>query len=131
MEQNSLPQTTLRDLATVLVIVVELAWDGTRRVLRRVRPYIDPPPDLEVRSTKGAEYTGIILIDDNQILTGVVVRTGQADLPPLTSSFGTTRKPLVTTPPTDDSHSHREGYLRGWAEDTRDEEDAWYPRTQR
>jgi len=133
MEQNPLPLKTLRDLSTLLVVVAEIAWDGTRRALRRFRPYIEPPSDLEVRSTGGAEYSGVLLIDDNDILAGVVVRTGHRGTQPREppSSFGRIREPLVTPP--GHEPSGRDGYLRGWAEDPRseEEEDVWWPRTQR
>ena len=133
MDQDPLPLNTLRDLATLLVVVAEVAWEGTRRTLRRVRPYIEPPPDLEVRSSRGAEYSGVLLIDGNDIVAGVVARTGQNEPSSPPAMHRTIRDPLGVIVPTEENHSRGDGYLRGWAEDARteEEEDAWYPRTQR
>ncbi|MCZ7679799.1 MAG: hypothetical protein M5U28_13960 [Sandaracinaceae bacterium] len=132
----NLPTTTLIDLAILVVAVADAAWVGTKKALVRLRPYVEPPADVEVRSTIGATYTGVLLIDKNEIIAGIVVRTGHRPppmesgdryrSPSLTSSWSS-RSPLVTP----SSHSRfddddEDCKLPSWAEDPRDtEEDRW------
>lgn len=135
MNDPSLPPITVRDLGIVLVVIAETAWNGARSIMRRLAPFMRPPSDLVVQSTKGAEYTGVLMIDDNDVVAGAVVCTGQGELPPREAT-----QRVITTPAPDPfqreperSLGRREGYLPGWAEDPRDveEDDAWWPRNQR
>ena len=129
MNDYSLPARTLRDLGILLVVVAETAWKGAKTIVRRLSPFMAPPSDLMVHSTKGAEYTGVLLIDDNDIVAGAVVCTGHE---PPSRGLITPAPETAPRPPPDDSLSRRDGYLRGWSEDPRDEEgDVWWPRNQR
>ena len=40
----NLPTKTIRDLALVVVLVADAAWDGAKNALERLRPYVDPRP---------------------------------------------------------------------------------------
>ena len=139
-----LSTTTLRDLAVVVVLVADVAWEGAKDALARLRPYVEPPADLQVRSSEGALYTGILLVDRNDVLAGIVIRTGN-EPPPSTGSRYTpplTSSSRFDTPPSrsagwrsdtlasrfadadgDDEDNDNEGRLPGWSEDTR--RDQW------
>lgn len=136
-----LSTTTLRDLAVVVVLVADVAWEGAKDALARLRPYVEPPADLEVRSSEGALYTGILLVDRNDVLAGIVIRTGHEPppstgsryTPPLTSSrfdspasrsAGWRSDTLASRfADTEEDDEDNEGRLPGWSEDTR--RDPW------
>lgn len=132
-----LPMPTLRDLAVVVVLVADAAWDGVKETLSRLRPFVEPPPDLEVRSSEGGLYTGIVLIDRNEVLAGLVIQTGRRapPSPPARFSSPTLGPSRFTSSPrssgwrsetlgsrfADDDDEERDGMLPGWSEDSRDE----------
>jgi hypothetical protein len=74
---ESLPPKTVRELGALLVYFAELAWHGTKRVFATVAPFVQPPEDMEVRCRDGAQYSGVLLIERNDIEAGAVVQTGQ------------------------------------------------------
>jgi hypothetical protein len=120
----TLTSQTLRDLGVVLVVLADLAVDRTKRALRRIEPHLIPPPDLEVRSTAGARYTGILIVDQNEVLGGIVIRSGvtveRASNVPLagrTRSSSWSSTSLARRPDDDEDEDCR---LPGWAEDGRD-----------
>lgn len=131
---DSLPAKTMRDLGILLVVVGELAWEGTKTALRRYRHLVEPPADIQVRSTRGEEYTGLLIIDGNTVVAGIVVRTGRSSPGPSAPGRAPTRG-LLTPSPRDiypPRETRNEEYLPSWADTgDEDEEDAWYPRTQR
>lgn len=134
----NLPTSTLLDLAIVVIAIADTAWEGTKKALVRLRPYVEPPVDIEVRSTIGAIYTGVLLIDRNEIIAGIIVRAGHRPPPTDSSdryrspslsspwSSSTSRSPLVTPPSRSRFDDDDDCKLPSWAEDTRDrEEDPW------
>ncbi len=64
----NLPRTTVTDLAILLVVVADTAWEGAKKALARLRPYIEPPGDVEVRSTTGALYSGVLPMPAEEVL---------------------------------------------------------------
>ncbi|MBX3275281.1 MAG: hypothetical protein KF729_33755 [Sandaracinaceae bacterium] len=129
-----LPLHTLRDLGLVLVFVADTALDGARRALRRLHPYVAPPPDLQIQSTTGALYTGVLLIDDNDVLAGLVMRVGYEPPPPAAphrlerpSTFGAS--PWRSSSPLarrfDDEDEEDDSRLPSWADDPRSEREPW------
>lgn len=119
-------------LAALLVLAAEKAWHISRRVARRVEPLVTPPPELRV-TTRGTLYSGVIVIDRNEIIFGVVVASGYepsgAAAPPLmtsstsTSSAGTALERLRREQV--DPHElfgDRQAKLPSWAE-TGDEDE--------
>jgi hypothetical protein len=116
-------------LAALLVIAAEKAWGITARIARRVEPLVTPPSDLRV-TARGALYSGVIVIDRNEIIFGVVVATGYepsgAVSPPLvtpsTSSSSTALERLRREQAEGrDLFGERHGRLPGWAETSDDE----------
>ncbi len=130
---NHLPVQTLRDLGVLLVVTAELAWQGTKKLAARLEPLVTPPEDIEVRSRIGSTYSGVLLIERNRVLAGIVIRTGHhppRDDDEEPSLFTTRRRrPFVTPPPVeDDPYRDHQSRLPGWAEDPRDrgeEEELW------
>jgi hypothetical protein len=120
---------TLRDLGAILAVLADIAVVHARRVARRIEPHITPPPDLEVRSTAGARYTGILIVDQNEILGGIVIRSvvvvERASNVPLagrTRSSSWSSTSLARGPDDDEDDDCR---LPGWADDTRDGGQRW------
>ena len=135
---SNLHPSTLRDLALVIVLVADAAWDGTKKAMARLRPYIEPPEDLEIRSYVGGVYTGVLLIDRNDVIAGVVVRVGQRSpsdpstprTSAVSSPWSARSSPLVTPSSShyrgDHEQDNDDGKLPGWAEDSRGRElDRW------
>lgn len=131
---DQLPHATLRTLSLVLVAVFDIARDGLADVVQRLRPLVEPPDDMRVASTVGAIYTGVLVIERNSVIAGVVVEVGRIGAP--------ARPAIVTPPPASTPTSHyesrlsrfeqrdeREGRLPGWADDPRDrfrdEDESW------
>jgi hypothetical protein len=115
---------TLRDLGAILAVLADMAVVHAQRVARRIEPHIRPPSDLEVRSSAGARYTGILIVDGNQVLGGIVIRSGvtveRASNVPLagrTRSSSWSSTSLARGPDDDEDDDCR---LPGWAEDGRD-----------
>jgi len=51
------------DLIPVLSELARRAWDSIKTVAAKVYVLLQPPDDLRVSSTKGNEYTGLIMVD--------------------------------------------------------------------
>ena len=109
--------------------------DKWEDALARLRPYIEPPPDLRVHSVEGGIYTGILLVDKNEILAGVVIRTGHQapPAPPryerpssLDSSSWRSSSPLARRFEEDEEDEEDENEkLPSWADDSRDRNEPW------
>lgn len=119
---DTLPPSTLRDLGAILAALAAMLLEKAARILSKLRPFAEPPDDLKVHSTRGASYSGGIVIDENEVIGGVVVRVGQRTpaAPPVQ------QRPLIPPDPYDRRDRQ---FLRGWAEDPREEDDAWPPRS--
>ena len=74
---ESLPSKTIRDLGAIVIYVAELAWQWTKTVVAKVAPFVRPPDDMVVSCRDGSQYTGILLIEDNDVEAGAVVHSGQ------------------------------------------------------
>lgn len=131
-----LPTKTLRDLALVAVLVADVAWDGAKEAMARLRPYVHPPADLRVRSSVGGLYTGLLLVDRNEILAGFVIRAGHEAPPEL--ELATARRSPITRSPSprwgssslarvfeEEDEDDNDSRLPGWGEDPRDVRDPW------
>lgn len=125
---EQIPHTTLRTLSLVLIAVFDIAREGFSDVVERLRPLVEPPEDMRVVSTVGAIYTGVLVVERNTIIAGIVVEVGRVT--------AATRGPVVTPPPHyerpgrfDRREDPREGRLPGWGEDPRDlfrdEDEPW------
>lgn len=124
MEQE-LPTATLRAMGALLIAVYDIAREGVHEVVERLRPLVEPPDELRVTSPIGAFYTGVIVIERNVVVTGIVIEVGRT----------AAREPLVTPPPRYDDRGRFErredpgARLPGWGEDPRelfpDEEVPW------
>ncbi len=101
--------------------------------MARLRPYVEPPSDLSVRSSLGGLYTGILLVERNKILTGIVIRSGhEPHDPPASPPFGRRITGSPTSPWASrsladvlDDDDDDDGRLPGWGEDPRDVRDRW------
>ncbi len=127
MKDPDVPQSTLRALASLLVLLFDLARERAADVIEKVVPLVEPPRDLVVSSRLGTMYSGIIVLDRGEVIAGIVVATGQTVPQP---------SALVTPPPSParspfagitDRYSRGEGRLPGWADDPRidEEESPW------
>lgn len=127
METPNVPKSTLRVLASLLVLLFDVARDRAATAVEHIKPLVEPPDDLRVSSRIGALYTGLIVLDRGEIIAGIVVQTAQGVPQP---------SALITPPPTPtrspytgitDRYSGGDGRLRGWAEDPRDsmEDEPW------
>ena len=129
----NLSTTTIRDLALIVVLLADAAWDGAKEALERLRPYVDPPPDMSIRSSLGAVYTGVILVDKNEVIAGIVIRVGQQAAPATPppryerpSSMGSS--PWRSSSPLADRLGDEEdddGKLPSWADGSRDRSEPW------
>lgn len=126
METPDVPRSTLRVLASLLVLVFDVARDRAASAVERIKPLVEPPDDLRVSSRIGALYSGLVVLDRGEIIAGIVVQTGQGIPQP---------SALITPPPSParspfagitDRYSRGEGRLPGWADDPRvDEDEPW------
>lgn len=126
---DHIPTTTLRTVGLLLVVAFEAARDGLRTTVGRIQPYLRAPADLRVHSTLGHHYSGVVLIDDNEVLGGVVARTGRSagQHRPTTHSPTPSRSPArrlfgdkITAGDFDDFEEDDDGKLPSWASDPRD-----------
>lgn len=119
MDGPDIPASTMRVLASLLLLVFDLARDRAATAVIRMRPLVEPPDDLRVGSRVGALYSGVIVLDRGEVIVGLVVQTGQGVPQP---------GPIITPPPSTNRSPFSgitdrytsEGRLRGWAEDPRD-----------
>lgn len=126
---DHIPTTTLRTVGLLLVVAFEAASDGLRNAVGRIQPYLRAPADLHVHSTQGHHYSGVVLIDDNEVLAGIVARTGRSaghrttTHSPSTSRSRSARRLFgdhTSAPEYDDIEEDDEGKLASWASDPRD-----------
>lgn len=85
MPENHHHPSPLRSLTERLVLTAETVWDRGRALFGQLAPHMDPPPDLEVRSARGAIYSGILVVEHNVVVGGAVRTTTHRELahPPL------------------------------------------------
>lgn len=108
-----LPKRTLRDLGLLLVVAFDAARLGVRATVTCLRPWLEPPKDLRVHSSQGYAYSGVLVIDDNEVLAGVVVKTGNQSSHEASATrvgdwmLGSSEEPV-------DKH------MPGWADDGRE-----------
>lgn len=114
---ETLPIKTVRDLGALLVCLTELAWDGTKTAIERIAPFFRPPDDMRITTDEGV-YTGVVVVEENDVTAGAVVRVGQE-----APNHGTPRQ--IERPWSSSSrHDDEPGTaLRHWAIDSRDDED--------
>ncbi|MGE0790086.1 MAG: hypothetical protein AB7S26_30715 [Sandaracinaceae bacterium] len=118
-------------LAALLVFAFEKAWHLSRRAARRIEPLVTPPPELRV-TARGTLYSGVIILDRNEVIFGVVVATGYdpsgGAAPPFTSpSLSSTTSTALERLRREQAEANnlfgdRRGRLPGWAE-TGDDDD--------
>ena len=105
-----------KELIEVVTTLTGKLFKKLKEVMGRLKYLVEPPPDLQVRSTEGHQYTGLIAIERNEVEAGIVARVGRVQAAN-TYSVG---RPLVTPEP---SFNRRESpYLRSWAEQPEEEE---------
>lgn len=119
MQDDQLPAETRRDLSALLVRGLERAGAKACRLIRHLRRHTDPPADIEVRSILGHHYTGLVLVEGNEVIWGVVVRTGNAVTP--RSEPPPVLRPHEPTYREDDPSL----FLRGWADNPREDGEPW------
>ena len=117
-------------LVALLVLAAEKAWHITRRVAQRVEPLVTPPPELRV-TARGTLYSGVVVIDRNEVIFGVVVATGfdpsGGATPPFSSpSLSSTTSTALERLRREQADTHdlfgdRRAKLPGWAETGDDE----------
>lgn len=120
---HEIPKPTLHGLAFLVVLAFETTRSGLRSTLDRLLPHVRPPTDLRVSSTQGHTYTGVVIIDDNDVLAGVVARTGrtaQASPAPTARRFSPVRRSSLQASFDDELEDDGDDCrLPGWAEDPR------------
>ena len=67
-------RTECPDLFPVLAELARRAWKSIKVVASRLYDLVRPPDDLRVSSTQGYEYTGVVVVDHNEIEGGAVAR---------------------------------------------------------
>lgn len=75
MDEEMDYRSAAKSLAALAIVCIEKAWGLSRTVFRRVRPLVAPPDSLRVIAD-GALYSGVLVIDRNEVILGVVVQTG-------------------------------------------------------
>jgi hypothetical protein len=115
---EDIPNATLRTMGALLIAIYDIAREGVTEVVERLRPLVEPPENLRVTSPVGAFYTGLLVVERNVVIAGIVIEVGRV--------VSAAREPVITPPPRYDErgrferHDEREGRLPGWAEDPRD-----------
>jgi hypothetical protein len=116
---DDVPQSTVRAMGAVLIAIFDIALDGTRAVVERLRPLVEPPEDMRVTGTSGVLYTGLVIIERGDVIAGIVIEVGRVSSAPPVA-----RPPLVTPPAHFDPpgrFEERDGRLPGWADDPRED----------
>ncbi len=120
MNDFPLPPETMRDLYAILGHLARRAWRASKAFIKMISPFLRPPDDMEVRTRDGRRYTGAIIIEQNEIMTGAVVPVGQDEI--RHDPFSGRARPWAGPEP----EPPRGTALRHWAEDPRDVEvDPW------
>ena len=129
MDAPDVPRSTLRVLASLLVLVFDVARDRAATAVERIKPLVEPPADLRIVSRTGARYSGVVVLDRGDIIAGIVVQTGQG-LPDPAGLVTPPPRPVYERPRSPfsgitEEYARSEGRLPGWADDPRiDDEDA-------
>ena len=113
---TTLPLQTVRDLSELVIHFTRAMWRVIEDIARNLGPWTDPPEDMEIRCRDGSRYSGFLMIEDNDITSGAVVRTGREA--PRPSPYAP-----PAPPPRPWSGSEDRSHLSHWATDGRDEED--------
>jgi hypothetical protein len=77
MNHDELSTETVRATGAVLVAIFRTAVARARRVLGHLRPLLEPPEDLRVTGSMGVVYSGVVVIERNVIVAGVVIEVGR------------------------------------------------------
>ena len=76
MDDNDIDhRSAALSLVALFVLTAERAWGITRRAALRIKPLVTPPRGLRV-DAGGPLYSGVLVIDRNDVIFGVVVQTG-------------------------------------------------------
>jgi hypothetical protein len=130
-DDNNIAPSTLRVLASLIVLALDVAREKAADIVERLRPLVEPPEDLRVHSIVGTLYSGIIIVERGDVVAGIVVMTGQRTgapslvTPPPRPAYDRPRSPFSGI--TDD-YARRDGRLPGWADDPRadhEEDEPW------
>lgn len=125
MIQTNRPQESVRALVELIVVVFETAWSTARDVVEQVRPLVEPPHGMRVVGSRGAQYSGLLVVDRGDVIGGIVVQTGHDAM----AAAAELTRPRQVTPYDDHvSRGHHDGTrLPGWAEDPRSQYDDGSP----
>jgi hypothetical protein len=110
------------DLIPVLAELARRAWQNIKTLASKIYELVQPPSDLKVHSTRGHEYTGVIMVDHNEVEGGAVARVG---FDPAKASGPYNGGGTLVTPAPRYSDREQSPYLKSWAEDPRQEEEPW------
>lgn len=133
MDSPNVPESTLRVLASLLVLLFDYAREHAATTVERLKPLVEPPDDLRVVSKVGALYSGMIVLDRGEVIAGVVVQTGQGIPSPAALVTPPPRAPVYERPRSPfsgitDHFARSDGRLPGWADDPRtdpEEDEPW------
>lgn len=112
------------DFIPVCAELARRAWKSIKVIASKVYELVQPPPDLKVHSTMGHVYSGVVVVDRNEVEGGAVAKVG-FDASTANGPYGSGG--LITPPPRRRDYDESP-YLRSWAEDPRQEDDPWPPR---
>lgn len=73
---ETIPQKTAQDLAAIVQFIASASIRGLQRVAAELAPHLRVPGGMEMRSRDGALYSGIVLIEANDVTAGFVVLVG-------------------------------------------------------
>lgn len=130
-EENNIPASTLRVVASLLALALDVARAKAQQLLGQFRPLVEPPGDVQLYSRNGTLYSGVVIVERGEVIAAIVVMVGQRP----------TQPPVVTPPPRSvyerprspfsgitDDFARRDGRLPGWADDPRvepEEDEPW------
>jgi hypothetical protein len=114
MHDNTLPPSTLRTMGVVFVLIFDLALRKGREVVEKVKPLVEPPDELRISSRTGTLYTGILVLDRNEVQAGIVVATG---FDPLGAASVRAPAPSIGRVPDPGPRRDAGSGLGHWAED--------------
>jgi hypothetical protein len=107
------------DLIPVLAELARRTWKHIKTIASKIYELVQPPRDLRVYSTENHEYSGVILVDHNEVEGGAVAKVGY-DASKASGPYGSGS---LVTPPPSYREPERSPYLKSWAEDPRQEEE--------
>ena len=123
--------------ANMLDVALELSARTARMVVRSVvraadamLPLLLPPKDLRLVMGDGSTVTGILLVENNRVIAGLVVHRTQSGVPTVTvkrgpelDRYSAGRYPSEPHRPEDEDDD--DCRLPGWADDTRRGSGPW------